>query len=309
MSSRPMYRGNPMPAIILILAILLLAGGCATSPPQVPAPNLAPAPLPTYKEGTTYVYSNGSWERVIDTMPDAVSWESDRGSVSTGSPDFTYKRASWKSGNRQRSREFTPRNDIVATPPTSLWPLRVGNVAGYIERSTRIEEGKPDKKNQVIWRCEVSGTERVSVMAGEFDTYQINCERKAGRQTMEVKTWSYAPEVDHYVRVSSRYYNNRPPRQKELLAVIPPIKKLSVAKRIRIDQRFQKTMEDNKSGQAYSWSSEGLNVQITPVDTFRIKNGTYCRRYVQKMSLPDGNDTFYGMACRDSNGAWVIPHL
>ncbi|MGI9570141.1 MAG: hypothetical protein ACR2PH_10500, partial [Desulfobulbia bacterium] len=61
----------------------MAVGGCATSPPQVPAPNLAPAALPTYKEGTTYVYSNGSWERVIDTMPDAVSWESDRGSVST----------------------------------------------------------------------------------------------------------------------------------------------------------------------------------------------------------------------------------
>ena len=293
--------------IILVLVVTLAAGGCAISPQPESDLNLAPAPLPIYKKGTTYVYSNGSWERVIDVVPGSVTWESNRGSVSTGSPDFTYKRASWQRSNRQKIREFTSRTDIAATPPTSLWPLRVGNVAGHIERITSREEGSTDKTNQVKWRCEVIGTDRVSVMAGEFDTFQIKCARKTGRKTMEVKTWSYAPAVGHYVRVSSKYNYDRSPREKELLAIIPPIEQLSSTKRIRIEQKFQKTMENNRSGRAHTWSSNGLYVQITPVDTFKIDNGTYCRRYVQQISLSNNKDTFYGMACRESNGSWVIP--
>lgn len=307
MPSVQIYRVRPTPAFILILAVLIAAGGCATSPPRQPGPDLAPAPLPKYKEGTTYVYSKGSWERVIDVMPGAVTWENNRGRVSTGPPDFTYKQSSWQLGSRQGVREFSPREDVLAVTPTSLWPLRVGNAAGHTERGVWSEKDGPEKTYRTNWSCNVAGTERVSVMAGEFDTYAIECARKSGRRTWELKTWYYAPVVGHYVLVTSKYTYDRPSQRRELLAVIPPDDGISAAKRKRIAQSFQKTMEYNKSGQPLSFSDKKLTVKITPTDTFRIDNGTYCRRYVQKMSLPDVNDTFYGMACRESNGAWVIP--
>ena len=307
MLSVPICRVRPTPAFILILAVLIVAGGCATSPPQQPRPDLAPAPLPKYKEGTTYVYSKGNWERVIDVTPGAVTWENNQGRVSTGPSDFTYKQTSWKWRNRQGVREFAPREDVLAKLPTSLWPLRVGNIAGHSEKGAWSEKGGPEKTYRTNWSCKVAGTERVSVMAGEFDTYKIDCERKSGRRTWESKTWFYAPAVGHYVLVTSRYTYDQPSQKKELLAVIPPQNGITAAKRKRIAQSFQKTMEYNKSGQPRSFSDKKLKLKITPIDTFRIDNGTYCRRYVQQMKLPDGNDTFYGMACRESNGSWVIP--
>lgn len=307
MSSVQSYRMRPTPTFILIVAIFMAASGCATSPPQRPGPNLAPAQLPIYKKGTTYVYSNGSWETVIDVTSGAVTWKDNRGMVSTGSPDFTYKRTSWQLKSRQGSREFAAREDVLAVPPTSLWPLRVGNVAGYTESGTWSDKSGPEKTYRSKWSCEVAGTERVSVMAGEFDTYTIECARKSGRRTWEVKTWYYAPAIGHYVLVTNRYTYDQPSRRMELLAVLPPDDGLSAVKRNRIEQNFQKALEYNRSGRPLLWSDEGINVEITPTDTFRIDNGTYCRRYVQKISLPKEQDTFHGMACRESNGTWVIP--
>ena len=307
MSSRPMYRGHPTLAFILLLAFVILADGCATSPPQQQGPDLAAASLPVYEKGTTYVYSDGSWERVVDVSAEAVTWENSQGRVSTGPPDFTYKQTSWELRDRQGVREFAPRKDVLAAPPTNLWPLRVGNVAGHTERGSWRETGGPEKTYRTDWSCAVAVTERVSVMAGEFDTYRIDCARKSGRRIWELKSWHYAPAVGHYVRVSSRYTYDRPSWHKELLAVIPPDDGLSAAKKKRIAQSFQKTMEYNQSGRPLSFSDKRIKVEITPTDTFRIDNGTYCRRYVQKIMLSDKNDTFYGMACRESNGTWVIP--
>ena len=307
MSFHTAYRVRPMPAFILLLVFLFSTGGCATSPPQQRGPDLAPAQLPVYKKGTTFVYSNGSWETVVDVTPGAVTWENSRGRVSTGPVDFTFKQTSWNFRNRQGGREFSAREDVLAPPPTSLWPLRVGNVAGYTERGSWREKGGPEKTYRTNWSCNVAGTERVSVMAGEFDTYAIECAKKSDRRTWELKTWSYAPAVGHYVLVTSRYTYDRPSQRQELLAVIPPDDGLSTAKKKLMAKNFQKTMEYNKSGQPLSFSDKRIKVEITPTHTFRIDNGTYCRRYVQKIMLSDRNDTYYGMTCRESNGTWVVP--
>ena len=65
-----------------------------------------------------------------------------------------------------------------------------------------------------------------------------------------LKTWYYAPVVGHYVLVTSKYTYDRPSQRRELLAVIPPDGGISAAKRKRIAQSFQKTMEYNKSESA-----------------------------------------------------------
>ena len=89
-------------------------------------------------------------------MPGAVTWENNRGRVSTGPPDFTYKQSSWQLGSRQGVREFSPREDVLAVTPTSLWPLRVGNAAGHSERGVWSEKDGPEKtyRNKLeLQRC------------------------------------------------------------------------------------------------------------------------------------------------------------
>jgi surface antigen len=194
--------------------------------------------------------------------------------------------------------------------------LRVGNEASYSETGTWVSKGGAESTYHTAWSCAVAGTERVSVMAGDFDTYQIVCKRysisrkkKDRIRLREVKTWNYAPEVGHYVLATTTYYTNRQPRRQELLAVLPSYDGLSAGARRQMEESFQQALERKKSGQAVRWSSAKLraSVETMPTKTFKTAEGSYSRRYVQKLTLPDGQRTYYGMAVRNADGVWTIP--
>lgn len=300
--------------IALGMLTTLAVYSCVTVP-QSPGPQLSPAPLPSYSKGTTFVYSDGRWETVAGTSQGVATWSDDRDNVSSGSPDFTYRPSKWESKTRSVTRQFGPRTDVYTQSATTLWPLRTGNVANYSETGTWIEKDGTDSSYQTAWSCAVEGTERISVMAGDFDTYKIACQRyyvSGGNKRSnlrEAKTWNYAPEVGHYVLATTRYYYDKKPRRQELLAVLPPLNGLSAEARRQMERSFQQALERKKSGQSVSWSSAKLraSVETMPTKTFKTPDGTYSRRYVQKLTLPDGQRTYYGMAVRNSSGVWEVP--
>jgi len=311
---------NPVRAqrtITISLLIALFASGCATIPvsPGTAGPRLEPAQLPSYGRGTIFVYSDGTWETVIDTAPGMVIWRDHRNYVSSASPDFTYRPVKWEGNTRSVTRQFGPRADLYTRSATTLWPLRAGNAANYSETGTWIEKDGTESSYRTDWSCAVTGTERVSVMAGDFDTYKIVCKRyyvsRSNKRSnlKEAKTWNYAPEVGHYVLATARYYYDRKPWRQELLAVLPPLNGLSVEARRQMERSFQQALEGKKSGQSVSWSSAklGASVETMPTTTFKISEGSYSRRYVQRLTLPDGQRTYYGMAVRSANGVWTIP--
>ena len=55
----------------LLLQIFILPIGCSTAPGPV-GPVAGSPSLPVYELGTTYVYSNGSWETVADISPQSA---------------------------------------------------------------------------------------------------------------------------------------------------------------------------------------------------------------------------------------------
>ena len=304
--------------ITICLLTALSAFGCATVPDSSVAagPRLEPAPLPSYSQGTTFVYADGKWETVIDTSGEMVTWKDHRNYPSTGSSDFTHRPSKWQSKTRSITRQFGPRTDVFIQSATTLWPLRVGNAASYSETGTWVGKGGAESSYQTVWSCEVTGTERVSIMAGDFDTYKIVCKRlsisrkkKNRTRLREVKTWNYAPEVGHYVLATTTYYSDKKPRRQELLAVLPPLSGLSAGARRQMEESFQQALERNKSGQAVRWSSAKLraSVETMPTKTFKTPDGTYSRRYIQKLNLPDGQRTYYGLAVRNSSGVWKVP--
>jgi hypothetical protein len=297
----------------LILVPLTPYGGTKTS--QAAGSELRQAPLPVYKKGKTFIYSNGTWETVTASSQAFVIWRDHRGFVSSGSPDFTRRRADWQTKTRQGARQFGPRKDLWIKKKTSLWPLQIGNVAAYSETSTQRRKDEPEKTSLYNWSCEVAGTERVSVMAGEFETWKIVCKRYSGKKVSskssirEIKTWYYAPEIGHYVLTTNQYFTGKSAKRLELVAVLPPLDGLSASARRRMETAFQKAMEFKKSGQSVPWSLPGTSIsgEIKPTATFRLDNGRYFRRYVQVFNLPQGRQTYYGMAIRDKKGKWVIP--
>jgi surface antigen len=300
----------------ILIIVILAAYGCASAPDYA-GPQPDPVPLPVYQKGTTFVYSDGTWERVESITSDVITWRDHRGNLSGGSPDFTYRQSMWETRSERGTRQFGPRTDLIAEDIGSLWPLRRGNVTRYSEISIRSEKGGLEKTSYSNWTCKVDGREGVSVMMGDFDTWKIDCTRYSTPRTVskarpvEVKTWYYAPQIGHFVLTTRKYFTGKPPKRLELLAVLPSRDGLSAEAQQRMDAGFQKAMEFEKSGQSVSWSipNTAVSGEIAPAGTFRLADGTYCRRYVQKLNLPDGRQTFYGIAVRDAKGVWSVPHI
>lgn len=302
-------------AVYVYTFVALMTYSCVT-PPGTATPRPDAVPLPSYTKDTTFVYSNGTWETVLDTGPDSVTWLNHRREISSGSADFTLRRMQWETDTRRGTRQFGPRDDLIVNGETSLWPLRVGNVANFNESGVWFDKKKAiERSYSTAWSCAVKGTEHISVLAGEFDAWKIECKRydvagsRSLSQIREVDTWYYVPEVGHYVLMTAKYRDQNNPRRLELLAVLPPIDGLPPAARTAISRSFQQALEFKKSGESLQWKgpTADISVEITPAGTFRTPDGSFSRRYVQKLSLPAGQRTYYGMAIRGADGVWAVP--
>lgn len=298
--------------------LIIMPVGCSTAPTPS-GPVLNPASLPRYEIGTTYVYSDGSWETVAGISAKLVTWRNHRGNVYSRYPDFTYRSAKWQTktrqGTRQGTRQFMPRSDFITSRDTSLWPLQEGKTASFTEKVTSRKEGEPEKYYRFNWTCEVAGTEQISVMAGEFDTWKVICTRfsynlnPSKTRVQEARTWYYAPGIKHYVLTERQYFGGRKNKRLELLAVLPPRDKFSPAARRQMKEIFQTALEFKKSGETTAWSipDTSWSGEITPTGTFKLANGRFCRRYVQTVKFAAGHRIYYGLAVRTSNGKWVVP--
>lgn len=299
---------------LLLFLILIFPIGCSTAPQPAGTNIVSPSP-PSYELGTTYVYSNGSWETVAGISPQVVTWQDHRGNVYNRYPDFTYRSVNWKTRKREGSRQFGPFSYYFVKGNNSLWPLQKGNVSSFKEMVTSRKIGGPEKSYQVNWTCEVIGTERVAVMAGGFDTWRIDCKRYNNFQdpskarVREIRTWYYAPEIKHYVLTERHYSSRKSARRLELLAVLPPLNELPDVTRNRMSSAFQAALEYKKRGETAAWSipSTSWSGQITPTGTFKLADGVFSRRYIQKVNYPDGQRIYYGLAVRNSDGIWLVP--
>lgn len=171
------------------------------------AAELPPAPQPIYAANDTYVFNQGGalvQEKVVSVSPDRAVWTNDSGLIWTTGLDVITPPLSWSS-NPELGRG---RQTIVGSPG-EIFPLREGNVAAFIARgnSELVPTGWQDEQ-----RCVVKGQETVSVSAGEFSTYRIECSRKDYLETI-----FYAPVIQHYA-LRIRKFNNAEDR-KELVAV------------------------------------------------------------------------------------------
>jgi hypothetical protein len=299
----------------IMLMLFLGMTGCASTRPG-PSEATKPIPLPAYQEGTTFVYTNGRWETVEKAGPEGVTWRNHSGHQSTGSADFTYRHAAWETRTRSGQRSFRARRDWLGNPvATTLWPLAPGKTARYIESGRWQDETGKVYTYESQWRLEVTGQSRINVKAGEFDVWEIVARRFSGggaykkSRLREIRTWYYAPVVGHYVRMDRHFSGRRPNRSIELVAVTPPVKGMPAAAKNKVQTIFQQALEGKRSGTVQRWqlAQHALSGAVTPVATFRLKNGTYCRQYIQKLNRAGEETDFYGLACRTEAGDWEIP--
>lgn len=78
---------------------------------------------------------------------------------------------------------------------------------------------------------------------------------------------------------------------------------------VKVQTIFQQALEEKLSGVTQRWrpADHDLSGSVTPVATFRLQSGTYCRQYIQQVNWANEENIFYGPACRTPTGEWEIP--
>lgn len=77
--------------------------------------------------------------------------------------------------------------------------------------------------------------------------------------------------------------------------------------RTLIEATVQDALENNRTGEARSWTNEetGHHGSVTPLRTFKTSSGTDCRDYQQIVTISNRAHTSLDTACRRADGGWA----
>ncbi len=70
---------------------------------------------------------------------------------------------------------------------------------------------------------------------------------------------------------------------------------------------FQDTLENRPSREPGDWrnAATGSEGTVTPLRTYRIASGTYCRDYLEVVTMAARVTARSGTACRKADGLWI----
>jgi surface antigen len=71
---------------------------------------------------------------------------------------------------------------------------------------------------------------------------------------------------------------------------------------------LQETLETRVSGEPGNWQNDstGIEGSVTPLRTYRIASGTYCRDYREIVTRRKNMLTRSRTACRAASGVWIL---
>ncbi|MFQ5774697.1 MAG: hypothetical protein ACE5GS_09285 [Kiloniellaceae bacterium] len=181
--------------------------------------DLPPAPLPSYRTGDTFVYSDGTAtplvRRVVGVNAETVDWVTEKDFRFTTYRNFALPRLKWNGPSSAGTM-------LNALRPAELWPLEPKKTAQVTADYNRLDKATNETSTyKENWSCKVNRARAVTVPAGTFDAFKIICRRlnQAGKTT-RTHIWYYAPQVGHFVKRIKKY-GNRPDRVIELVTYRP----------------------------------------------------------------------------------------
>jgi len=85
-------------------------------------------------------------------------------------------------------------------------------------------------------------------------------------------------------------------------------KSLDAADRLAARDTTNLALEKNRTGVTSTWSNpdSGHSGTVTPTHTYQTSGGTYCREFETTITVGGQQQSAYGTACREPDGAWRI---
>ena len=146
---------------------------------------------PSFKIDDYFSFNNPdiTWQ-VTAVDGDNVEWENNNGDSQITTKNPLLPALEWQSKKRGEGRR------IISDIKGKFFPLRVGNKIFF---KTTVNTSKPPYVWEFDWTCDFTSKEKISVPAGIFDTYRVDCYR----QKPEKWSFYYAPSIGYYVKMES----------------------------------------------------------------------------------------------------------
>ncbi len=293
--------------LVLLAGIVLALSGCSTfidrSPGTTQNSSLALplAPMPSYRVGDSFTYSDGQTETVMALRGDKITWRTNFGVVRAGTRNFFIPFKTWQNSQRRSEAETT-------APAGMLWPLKVGNKGSFeLWQTVEDNDGSNSRQYNQKWVCVVKGTEKITVTAGTYDTYKVSCYRyePISGFWQQTRAYNYAPSLGHYV-LREDTYTSRPSKIRELVSVGFDSRALPQQEQATLIATLQRTLDNTPDGTGVGWrSSNGkISATLTPLRTYSGEKGALCREYTSAYSYSGRNRVNVRRVCRDEKGVW-----
>lgn len=159
-------------------------------------------PLPNYQTGDAFVFSDGRVEQVRRVDGDTVLWSGLGKSRYLRSRNPIAPVLAWTVAGVEGKRTISGAAD-------DLWPLAPGKSVRF-RSVTEIRKGKTTRRSAAFWKCAVGSPGTVTVPAGAFEAWPIQCDRysSSSMRLAERVSWDWSAELGHYVRRRVIRYSN-----------------------------------------------------------------------------------------------------
>lgn len=236
----------------LFVAIGLTACGSSQSPDPMPAPQDKPAfdytqdqlrSFPDLQVGDSFRFDSPDvvW-RVTGVQDDKVIMVSETGARQVRPRNPLLPNIEWSNKTHGQGKR------LITNIEGSLFPLEVGNRVSF---TSTVDTNKPPYAWEYDWSCQVTEQKKITVPAGEFDTFKVDCKRRE----QEVISIYYSPKVGYAVR----FDNSNPQsgavnsnmligyqRGETVAGQIVPGKVMAQDKAVKKDETGKMTVEQEK---------------------------------------------------------------
>lgn len=293
--------------ITLSVVATLLLSGCTQSTgglrKSVSIEGLPSANLPVVTVGDSAHFSNGRRLTVTAVDNHVISVHRSQFRSRKLTADFVLPDILSVNGSKRVTNELFDHEG-------SLWPIEVGRKAAFSVKRTSTDTVSNEKKISIRhWKCAVDSAEKMTVIAGKFDTYRINCQRFNSKMRFKQRrVWYYAPKIEHFVlRIDLSLYGKM--RKLELVTFSPGLSGLSKKSTENYKAKFQDVIENTPSGEQVHWRSKhsSVEIKIRPEKSLKLGNGQYCRSYRLVLKRESLDRKGSGVVCRSREGEWKIP--
>lgn len=168
---------------------LLIAAGIAAIGCGMPGAHALEAPLKQLAPGTVFSFTtadNGTVKVTVTKMEGVSIFQSQEGSSSGRDNNENVGFGATLAESRRETMTSSQREDVA-----KLFPLKVGN-----STSSGHAGSGPRGPFAVMDRLEVTGTEKITVPAGTFETFVISTSMKDSNWWGQNTCW-YAPEIGY----------------------------------------------------------------------------------------------------------------